>query len=198
MNMLSKLMPRGRWGIIRIAAVLGLAVAAIGPGAAPRARADVPISSQWQLRDTVQPFGTDVYPGYQYKLWNLENSNMLIKKNQRFGIDIDFVPDPHNGYEGIKFERKSGSGPLKFGEAFAIYVVGGGYLKYEAHNNLAELGYNPTPVYEWKFTGAPNGTPVKTGLALGLFNNRAGGYLFHYFMPVGVNLNIAADTPRPW
>jgi hypothetical protein len=190
MNVLDTILPPGRWGYVRLAAVLGLALAVFSLAAAPAARADVPISSQWQVRDAVQPFGTDVYPGYQYKLWNLQNNNMLVKKDQRLGIDLDFVPDPKNGYEGIKFERQGGSGPLKFGESFAIYVVGGGYLTFQDLPR-ADLAYSSTPVYEWEFTGTPNGTPVKTGLALGLYNNRAAGYLYHHWWLFGVNLDFS-------
>ena len=190
MHVLNVITLKARSGIVRLVAVLGLALAVFGLAAAPEARADTPINSQWQLRDAVQPFGTDVYPGYQYKLWNLENSNMLVKKDQRIGISLDFVPDPKNGYEGIKFERQGGSGPLKFGESFAISVVGGGYLKW-ADKPYADLAYSSTPVYEWKFTGAPNGTPVKTGLAMGLYNYRAGGYLYHFWQFLGVNLHFS-------
>ena len=147
-----------------------------------------PIGAQWQIRDAVQPFGTDVYPGYQYKLWNLENNNMLVYKQQRVGIDLDFVPDPKNGFEGIKFERKSGSGPLKFGEPVAIYAVGGGYLRWEDHNTVRDLGFSPTPIYEWKFTGQPNGTVIETGFAMGLVNTRINAYLKWYYDLFGVNL----------
>ena len=190
MHVLDTIIRPGRWSFLRLAAVVGLALAVFGLAAAPQARADTPIGSQWQVRDAVQPFGTDVHPGYQYKLWNLENQNMLIHKGQRWGIDLDFVPDPKNGYEGIKFERQTGTGPLKFGERFAIYVVGGGYLRYEDHSTVANLGYSPTPVYEWKVTGAPSGTSVKTGLAMGLYNTRAAGYLYHFFQVFGINLNF--------
>ena len=190
MNVLNKVMPRGRWGLLRLAAVVALAVAGLSL-AHPAEASDTLEERQWIIKDHSMPAGTLVEPGYQFKMtswWH--GGKMLARKSQTFGIDLDFITDPGNGFEGIKFEHQSGSGPIKFGEPIAIYVVNGGYLKYTGQAWSVDLGYSSTPAYEWILYGAALDTPVTTGQAISLRNIPRRAYLVGQLMPFGINLNF--------
>jgi hypothetical protein len=155
------------------------------------------LDEAWRVMDHSVPVGTPVETGYQFKLFNLTNDEMLVRKNQRWGIDLDFIPDPQTGFEGIKFERQAGAGAVTYHEPIAIYVVNGGYLTYQSgHTTTVGLAYRSVPAYEWEFTGGAVGQTVRTGHTAGLFNNRIDKWLKWQFKFTGINLGFASP-PTP-
>jgi len=79
-------------------------------------------------------------------------------------------------------------------ETFALFVKGHGYIKYQERDRGINLGWTNTPVYEWKFTGGVQGSPVPVALPVALFNLTANDYVIYAERDNGINLRWLKDT----
>jgi hypothetical protein len=82
---------------------------------------------------------------------------------------------------------------IKYHEAIAIYVKGGGYLKYGERSYGINLVWSKTPVYEWEITGDKIGDEVQSGVKVGLYNRFIKNHVVYCARPYGINLKWAKD-----
>jgi hypothetical protein len=115
---------------------------------------------------------------------------MLVKQNQRNGINLGWTA-PSNFDQTFTFYKKDRtSTPVKYEEAVAlsIYIKGEKYLHYKRGSGGIELALSDKPVYEWYIAGGAAGEPVrpwiktKTGvrdIKIGLYNKSKGASLIY-------------------
>ena len=118
---------------------------------------------------------------------DLDNSNIdmgLTWSNQTFGVDLDWI----EGNTLWKVEDQ-GSPTIMYGEAVALRVWGGGWLKYGNETFGVDLQLSSTPSYEWYLlpNGSPApGTPAEQDFAL--WNSASHKYLVRQGETWGVSL----------
>ena len=83
---------------------------------------------------------------------------------------------------------------LKYDETFALYVSGGGYVKYESREYGINLVWSKTPVYEWKFIKDNSSADVQLNTSVALFNLTANDYILYEEREYGINLKWLRDT----
>ncbi len=82
------------------------------------------------------------------------------------------------------------------GQAVALRVWGGGWLKYGNETWGVDLVLSDTPSYEWYVVGGTPGIPIDNG-PWALCNNAAHDYLVYGDQTWGVNLNWYQKTLPP-
>jgi hypothetical protein len=141
---------------------------------------------------------------------NLVNTNLeqhLLSGNQTWGVDL-------TGGDSSLWRVEAQGGPhLMKGQAVALKVWGGGWLKYGNQSFGVDLQLSSTPVYEWYAIGAQGNADENpdAGLSLtdagtfALWNSSAQAYLVHGYETWGVSLkwykvgggSSATPTPIP-
>jgi hypothetical protein len=104
-----------------------------------------------------------------------------------------------------KVEAQGGPHLMK-GQAVALRVWGGGWLKYQDQTWGVSLGLSDTPVYEWYVIGRENdpskrtwaGADLTDGGTFALWNSTAKSYLVPGYQAFGVGLNwYDGSSPSP-
>jgi hypothetical protein len=161
--------PGRRWRAAWLAVALGALLAGFSLANGPPAQAAG--AEDWYIRSS-DPFGSAVRDGTRiYRLVNASNpssSDVLAHGQREHGIHL--VWQNPSGQTNIRFERQAGSGTVRYGERVAIYVQGGGYLKYQVQPRGIDLGFSASPVYQWEIFGGTYGQSVYTDRAVGLRN----------------------------
>jgi hypothetical protein len=130
-------------------------------------------------------------------LYNFRNGGQLVHANQTFGADLDW-----DLYPAVwKIEAQGGPQLMK-GQAVALRVWGGGWLRYGQVTLGVDLVLSDTPSYEWYVLGGTPGLPIdgqqvgagRDGGSFALWNNAANDYLVLGEQVWGVGLNWYTKT----
>jgi hypothetical protein len=121
-------------------------------------------------------------------LFNSDRLQKLVHANQTFGVDLDW--DSHSAV--WKIEAQGGPQLMK-GQAVALRVWGGGWLRY-GHNDLGvDLTLSDTVSYEWYVLGGTPGVTLDSG-TFALWSSAANDYLVSGHQTWGVSLNWYQKT----
>jgi hypothetical protein len=137
-------------------------------------------------KNAPQWFGLTSVSGAAGQLQNrpLFNEN-LVYREQTFGVNLDWVED-----DPALWTVQGQAGPqVLWGEAVALRVSGGGWLRYGTQTWGVNLQLSNTPVFEWYIVGGQPGQPM-TGSDFALWNRTAAHYLIWGQQQYGVNLSI--------
>ncbi len=135
----------------------------------------------------------------------LVNTNIeqnLQYGNQTFGVDLTW------GDSWLWRVEAQGGPHLMKGQAVAIKVWGGGWLKYGHQTFGVDLQLSATPVYEWYAIGLQGdasestwaGSNLEDGGTFALWNSSAQAYLVHGHQFWGIDLNwyrVGGGSPSP-
>ena len=139
-------------------------------------------------------------------LFNEDNRQQLRYANRTFGPNLEWA-----NTSLWRIEAQGGPHLMK-GEAVAIKVWGGGWLKYGYETFGVDLQLSSTPVYEWYAIGRRNdpsdsswaGSNLEDGWTFALWNSSAHAYLIAGYQTWGVSLNwsnkvggSSSPTPTP-
>jgi hypothetical protein len=112
----------------------------------------------------------------------------LTWSNQTFGVDLNWSSPP------ALWKIEAQGGPqLMGGQAVALRVWGGGWLKYGHETWGVDLQLSDTPSYEWYLLAGTPGRPID-GSTFALWNSAANDYLVYGDETFGVNLNWYQKT----
>jgi hypothetical protein len=115
----------------------------------------------------------------------------LTHSNQTFGVDLDWSKYP------TLWKIEAQGGPhVMYGQAVALRVWGGGWLKYGNQTWGVDLQLSSTPAYEWYVVGGIPGNPIDNG-EFALWNNTTHDYLVLSHQTWGVDLNWYQKTLPP-
>jgi hypothetical protein len=110
------------------------------------------------------------------------SDNSLTHASQQFGVDLDWSNN------GSLWKIQAQGGPqLMYGQAVALRVWGGGWLKYGNETWGADLVLSNTPSYQWYVLGATPGSSIDSD-DFALWNSAANGYLVEAHQTWGVSL----------
>lgn len=135
-------------------------------------------------------------------LINTNNEYALLHGNQTFGVDLNW------GNSSLWRVEAQGGPHLMKGQALALRVWGGGWLKYGHQTFGVDLQLSDTPVYEWYAIGLQGdpsertwaGANLDDGGTFALWNSSAQAYLVRGYQFWGVDLNwyrVGGSTPTP-
>jgi hypothetical protein len=136
-------------------------------------------------------------------LVNTNKDMDLLWGNQTWGVDLDW------GDNSLWRVEAQGGPHLMKGQAVAIRVWGGGWLKYGHQTWGVDLQLSNTPVYEWYAIGLQGdaseqtwaGTDLTSGGTFALWNSSAQAYLVAGHETFGVDLEWyrvgSGATPTP-
>jgi hypothetical protein len=118
---------------------------------------------------------------------------LLHWSHQTFGVDLDWT----DGSSLWRVEAQGGPQLMK-GQAVALRVWGGGWLKYGHETWGVDLQLSDTPVYEWYALGGQPGQELTDSSGFALWNSSAKDYLVAGHQTFGVSLNWYQQTlPKP-
>ena len=143
-------------------------------------------TQQWHGLSSVNDRGGD--------LWNDAregDSVWLTHANQTWGVDLDWID-----YPSLWTVEAQGGPHLMHGQAVALRVWGGGWLKYADDVHGINLELSDTPSYEWYALSGSPGTPLAGG-DFALWNSAAGDYLVADDQFFGVGLEWYGNTLTP-
>jgi hypothetical protein len=124
-------------------------------------------------------------------LFNSSRNMSLTHANQTFGVDLDYSESP------ALWKIEAQGGPhLMYGQAVALRVWGGGWLKYGNETWGVDLQLSDTPSYEWHLVGEAPGTTIANG-SFALWNSATNRYLVASHQTWGVSLDWRSDTSQP-
>jgi hypothetical protein len=156
---------------------------------------------QWIVLD-LNRRSLDIRPGQRFLLKNSTNRHFLqYKKQGTFGgINLGFSDnaEPSTAAKVVHWEIVNRQRtPVKYGEPVAIRCRDG-YLRYGSRTVGINLDWSDNPVFEWRLLGGRQGTPVRTGQWLSIFNMHAqpGEPLIYFKREVGGN--IGWPSSRTW
>ncbi len=85
--------------------------------------------------------------------------------------------------------QAQGGPQVMYGQAVALRVWGGGWLKYGVQGLGVDLQFSDTPSYEWYVLGEPPGTSIPDGQDFAVWDSAAHDYLVFGHETWGVSLN---------
>jgi hypothetical protein len=113
----------------------------------------------------------------------------LTWSSQTFGVDLDWSESPALW----KIEAQGGPHVMR-GQAVALRVWGGGWLRYGHETWGVDLVLSDTPSYEWYVLGGTPGSAITDGSPFALWNSAANDYLVLSGQTWGVDLNWYQKT----
>jgi hypothetical protein len=141
---------------------------------------------------TVKGNGLFVNSGQTYSLYNTDQEGYL-KYQDRTGANLGWVDRPN---QAVKFQRQSGTGAIKCGEKFAMFVD-----KEWFYYGSQTFGINLTSSktlkpehYQWEFSQCIKGLPIALHLPVTLRNTKENDSLVGCKRIFGVNLCWADDV----
>jgi hypothetical protein len=127
-------------------------------------------------------------------LYNSAEDLSLTHANQTFGVDLDWQTNP------ALWKIEAQGGPqLMHGQAVALRVWGGGWLKYGNETFGITLVLSETPVYEWYVLNNTPGSTLDDG-SFALWNSAAKDFLVAGHRSIGASLDWYKETqssPQP-
>lgn len=147
------------------------------------------LSRDWIL-EVPGAVGTQlIASGARLGLRNIFYNKFVQYGEREYGINL--VWTSINGGD-IRLSSQSGAA-LQYGEPVALYVEDGGYVHYQEREYGINLSWSNNPVYEWRLTGAPAGSPVSSLAQLGLLNDVSQNEIVACEREYGINLVWAND-----
>lgn len=142
----------------------------------------------WKVEGT----GSTIAADTKYKLYNLDQKTRMVF-DDRWGANWGWNA---NAQPNAMFKRKSGSGPIKCGETFALMVDNRAvvYAKQDWGINLSDrTKLDKDEYYQWKFSGCSAGQPVSLNANVTLLNTVENDTLVGCKRAKGVNMCWAND-----
>ncbi len=124
-------------------------------------------------------------------LYNSARDLSLTHENQTFGVDLDWQTN-----QALWKIEAQGGPKLMHGQAVALRVWGGGWLKYGNETWGIDLVLSETPVYEWYVLGNTPGSTLDNG-SFALWNSAAKDYLVAGHRSIGASLDWYKETQSP-
>jgi hypothetical protein len=147
---------------------------------------------QWEV-----PHASGVSYAIEYMLFNQKNQRQIGYENRKGAdeVDLDWVGNFGGLFSFMREApvntRDHREGPIPETANVAIYNTEvRRYLKYRKYDDVAELEWSETPVYEWRLRDQ-QGTSVAS---FALFNWRAGKYLVLQSKTRGINLGFIKQS----
>ncbi len=141
-----------------------------------------PSTQQWYglsgTNDGTGPLVTGAREAYTNLTWS----------SQTFGVSLDWSDST-----SLWKVQAPGGPEVMYGEAVALRVWGGGWLKYGQQTFGVDLQLSDTPSYEWYLLGEPPGNQVDSG-EFALWDSAAHDYLVLSNETWGVDLNWYQKT----
>jgi hypothetical protein len=122
-------------------------------------------------------------------LFNNYRNMSVTHEHQTFGVDLQY-----SEHQALWKIEAQGGPHVMYGQAVALRVWGGGWLKYGHQTWGVDLKLSDKPVYQWYVVGAPAGTPIANG-QFALWNSATGRYLVEQHQTWGVSLGWKSDQP---
>jgi hypothetical protein len=170
--------------VAAIAATLagGAAASAAPPGdrAAPPSTLAVPPAAavDWE--------GLPTWSGGYGPMRNQSNGLKALRYATRdYGINLNWT-DWRNSRWEVHGQGLAANAPITNTTDVAIWVPGGGWLRWGSQNYGIDLVWSSTPVYEWKLISGAGGQA--------LFNSSRNDYVVYGSRPWGVNLIWLGDA----
>lgn len=169
------------------------------------------LAQSFEIHDWVIEFRSDKPPSsnnilvgdLSYTLKNETNGKRIGYGQRDYGINLVWDPalPPDSG--NIRFERQTGSGSIRQGEAIAVFVTGqrGGYLYYKEREYGINLEFSQTARFEWEIRSCePIGQsePVHLRVKVGLYNRTQRDHVIYCPREYGINLRWAKDCKRAY
>jgi len=120
-------------------------------------------------------------------LFNAKRNLSLTHANQTYGVDLEY-----SNHTALWKIQAQGGPHLMYGQAVALRVWGGGWLKYGNETWGVDLVLSDKPEYQWYLVGAPAGTPVANG-QFALWNSATNRYMVAAHQTWGVSLDWKSD-----
>lgn len=139
----------------------------------------------------VKGSGSGIVEGQKYSLFNLDQKSHLGYKDRR-GANLGWDTQPNSG---MKIKRQSGSGAIKCGETFALFIEKE-WLIHEKQTtgiNISTRTQLADDRFQWKFTGCQTGQVIPLNQSVTLTNTVANDSVVGCKRIWGVNL-CWADT----
>ncbi len=136
---------------------------------------------------------TDVNDGTG-SLFNADTFQNLRYANRTFGVNLTW------GNSSLWRVEAQGGPHLMIGQALALKVWGGGWLKYGHETFGVDLQFSSTPVYQWYAIGGSSAGSALGCAACALWNSAAHAYLIPGDQTWGVGLTWtsgASPSPSP-
>jgi hypothetical protein len=162
---------------------------------ASAAQAGVPTAEadrEWSLEDCA--FGKCSIK-YVQGLKNGFIGKYLKYQNRSYGINLGW-DDNRRAVVRMGPARDHRDRDLRYGDAVNIYVESGGNVVYGSREWGINLVWTNFPRNDWRVTGGPAGTPVRSGNKFGLLNLTNNQRLVYCERPYGINLRWANDCNR--
>jgi hypothetical protein len=131
---------------------------------------------QWMFKGSTSG---NLLSGSGYDLINWKNNQSLYYKERKNGVNLGYRDPGVTPYAIILV--KNGQGEITQCDNFAIFVVGGGYLKYKYRKKGISLVYTDEPSFQWAIT--TNNKSCNTGttdVKYGLYNTAVNRHLIYY------------------
>ena len=155
-------------------------VAAIGLALAVPSQAFAQNLQDWQAMG-----GTGAIQSFHSKftLYNVTDKEALKYGSRFAGINLKW--DKSTSLNNVRFDKQTGSGDVLYGELIGINISGGGFLRHQKRPVGINLGWSSSssPVYEWRIAGGVEGTPVKFGDPIALYNETAKDFVVYGSRP---------------
>lgn len=115
-------------------------------------------------------------------------SSFLEWGNETFGVNLKWTDNP-----SLWKVQAQGGPQIMYGQAVALRVWGGGWLKYGHQTWGVDLQLSSTPSYEWYILGEQPGNLVDNG-GFALWDSAAHDYLVYGHQTFGVSVNWYQKT----
>ncbi|BAZ06608.1 hypothetical protein [Calothrix sp. NIES-3974] len=135
--------------------------------------------------------GSGIVEGQKYSLYNLDQKDYLGYKDRR-GANLGWDSQPNSG---MKIKRQSGSGAIKCGEKFALFIEKE-WVIYDQQTtgiNLSTRTQLADDRYQWKFSNCQSGEVIQLNKPVTLVNTVENDSVVGCKRVWGVNL-CWADT----
>jgi hypothetical protein len=144
------------------------------------------------------PGVSQLNPAEAYWLFSNHNDQYIKYGSRSYGINLVWSPNvPQRNVRFIRPPNSGDTGPLKYDEPLAMYIDGGGYVKYGSRSHGIDLVWSSTPSYEWRIKPQfQNAGEVINPYHywMGLFNTPKNASLHYATREYGINLAWRTDN----
>jgi hypothetical protein len=184
------------WRRLGVFVALGLLLAAFSLAGGRNAEAAGAYVYEWRV--TGGPGVSQLNPAEAYWLFSNHNDQYIKYGSRNHGINLVWSPYfPQRNVRFIRPPNSSNTGPLKYDEPLAMYVDGGGFVKYGSRSYGIDLVWSTTPSYEWRIKPQfHNAGEVINPYHywMGLFNTAKNASLHYGIRDYGINLEWRTDN----
>lgn len=153
-----------------------------------------------EVRDWLIEFRGDKAPGTReislgesYILKNVTAGKHVGYGSREYGINLIWDSPLPIDAGNVRFKTLGGVGPLRPGQAVAVFVTGGGYLYYKTRKYGINLEFSKTPIYEWQVQAGAPADPIQIRTRVSLYNTKIREHVVYCKREYGINLRWAKD-----